>query len=170
MQALQAIKIILELPGILSGQLLMFDGMDTTFRNFKLRSKNSDCAVCGHKPTIHTLIDYEEFCGAKANDKNPNLQILDASERITVNEYYNLSKLPAKPYLLVDVRSNEEFEMCHLSDSVNIPFSAISSQNNKSSLDNLKKEIDKAGPDLSNGKYFSYKTILPLLHYKFKLL
>ncbi|XP_016839633.1 adenylyltransferase and sulfurtransferase MOCS3 [Nasonia vitripennis] len=147
MQALQAVKIILNMPGILSGRLLMFDGMETTFRNLKLRQKNLECAVCGTNPTIHKLIDYEEFCGAKANDKNPNLKILNANERITVNEYKELSKISSKPYLLVDVRSQEEFEMCSLEDSINIPFTKIRSEN---SLATIKKELDKAGSEVSD--------------------
>lgn len=149
MQALQAIKIILQSPGILSGRLLMFDGVDMIFRNLKLRMKNPDCAVCGNNPSIKSLIDYEEFCGAKANDKNPNLKILDTKERISVNEYSDCCKLPYKPYILVDVRSNEEFEMCHLRDAINIPLTTI---NHINSLNKLKQHIDDAGSELLNGK------------------
>ncbi|KAJ8678690.1 hypothetical protein QAD02_014477 [Eretmocerus hayati] len=146
MQALQALKIILDLPGVLSGRLLIFDGMDMIFRNLKLRSKNIDCAVCGLNAAINTLIDYEEFCGAKANDKNPNLDLLDQNDRITVDNYHKLSNVPPKSYLLVDVRSNEEFEMCHLEDSINIPLTNL---HHTSSLDDLKTEMVKVGPSIS---------------------
>ncbi|XP_011494060.1 PREDICTED: adenylyltransferase and sulfurtransferase MOCS3 isoform X1 [Ceratosolen solmsi marchali] len=147
MQALQTIKVILKLPGILSGRLLIFDGMDMTFKNLKLRSKNQDCEVCGRNPTIQTLIDYEEFCGSKANDKHQNLKILTANERISVNEYNELSHTPLKPFILIDIRSNQEYEMCHLKNSINIPFSTLSS---KGCLDALKKEINKNETDISN--------------------
>ena len=138
----------------------MFDGMDMTFRNLKLRPKSPDCAVCGHNSTIHELIDYEEFCGAKANDKNPNLKILSSNERISVNEYDKLSKLPSKPYLLIDVRSNQEFEMCHLKDSINVPFTSIESKNSLDNLNILKKELDKTGVDVTNGNFYFYKNVI----------
>jgi adenylyltransferase/sulfurtransferase len=150
MQALQTIKVILELPGILSGRLLLFDGMDMTFKNLKLRSKNQNCDVCSHNSTIKTLIDYEQFCGSKANDKNPNLKILNENERISANEYNQLMHISQKPFILVDVRSNEEYEMCHLKNSINIPFSTLK---RKSSLNSLKKEMDKNGSDVSNGDF-----------------
>lgn len=69
LQALECIKIITEMPGVLSGRLLLFDACETIFRNIKLRNKVSNCAVCGDNPTILFPIDYEQFCGSKANDK-----------------------------------------------------------------------------------------------------
>lgn len=68
MQALETIKIILDLP-VLSGRMLIFDASDTVFRNIKLRNKNLKCKICGEEPTIQELIDYEQFCGTKSHDK-----------------------------------------------------------------------------------------------------
>lgn len=129
----------------------MFDGMDMTFRNLKLRSKNPLCVVCSDIPSVHALIDYEEFCGAKACDKSPLLKILDSTERISVHDYNELSKCSSKYYLLVDVRSNEEFKMCHLKNSINIPLLKLY---NKSSIDALRKEIREAGSDIKKSNYF----------------
>ena len=47
----------------------MFDGLAGSFRVIKLRSRNPGCAVCGDAPTITELIDYEQFCQSRANDK-----------------------------------------------------------------------------------------------------
>lgn len=69
LQALEAIKIILNLEETLSSRILLFDGLDTTFRCIKLRKRKLDCAVCGINPTVISLIDYEQFCGSVANDK-----------------------------------------------------------------------------------------------------
>ncbi|PSN42532.1 Adenylyltransferase and sulfurtransferase MOCS3 [Blattella germanica] len=52
---------------LVSGSALQLE--DCTFRNVKLRDKNPSCAVCGNQPSISALIDYEQFCGSKANDK-----------------------------------------------------------------------------------------------------
>lgn len=69
LQALEAIKIILNLEETLSSRMLLFDGYDTTFRCIKLRKRKLDCDVCGINPKIKSLIDYEQFCGSVANDK-----------------------------------------------------------------------------------------------------
>jgi molybdopterin/thiamine biosynthesis adenylyltransferase len=47
-QAIEVVKIILDLPGLLSGRLLCFSGSDMTFREFKI-DINPDCSVCGKK-------------------------------------------------------------------------------------------------------------------------
>lgn len=140
LQALEALKIILDLPCVLSGQLLLFDGLETKFRNISLRAKNVNCAVCGEHPTIHKLIDYEEFCGAKATDKDPKLNLLQKEERITVEEYNEALKLGTKVHVLIDVRSPEEFEICHLDNSINIPLKDINNNENITLVkDKLKK-------------------------------
>lgn len=126
LQALEAVKIVLGMPGVLAGRLLLFDGTETLFRNVKLRSRNPACSICGDNPSIDKLIDYEEFCGAKANDKNPNLKLLKETERISVQEYCKLVNDKRDSCILVDVRSPEEFEICRLPDSVNVPFARVS--------------------------------------------
>ena len=69
LQALETIKVILNLEDTLCGRMLLFDGYDTTFRCIKLRKKKLDCDVCGIAPKVKNLIDYEQFCGSSANDK-----------------------------------------------------------------------------------------------------
>src|SRR5256712_8164419 len=64
-QANETIKIILGAEDILVNRLLLFDAWRMRFRELKLR-KDPDCPVCGVNPTIKELIDYEEFCGLRA--------------------------------------------------------------------------------------------------------
>jgi molybdopterin-synthase adenylyltransferase len=45
-QSLEAIKLILGIGGLLTNKLLVFNGMDMTFRNIEME-KNPDCPVCG---------------------------------------------------------------------------------------------------------------------------
>ncbi|XP_066583419.1 adenylyltransferase and sulfurtransferase MOCS3-like isoform X2 [Prorops nasuta] len=137
LQALETMKIILNKPNVLSGQLLLFDGADARFSKVKLRLRNKNCAICGEHPEIKQLIDYEQFCGAKANDKEPNLQILVTEDRISVQEY-NKIKIENVPNLLIDVRSAEEFQLCKLDHSMNIPFNQMHFD---SSLERIKSQI-----------------------------
>lgn len=62
LQALEALKIIIGTGTSLSGNLLVVDGLTMDFKTIK-STKNPDCALCGTKPTITELINYEQFCG-----------------------------------------------------------------------------------------------------------
>lgn len=50
-------------------QLVMFDAQEARFRSIKLRPKQAGCAVCGEKPSVTRLVDYQAFCGCAATDK-----------------------------------------------------------------------------------------------------
>jgi adenylyltransferase/sulfurtransferase len=63
--AFETIKHILGIGESLVGKLLVFEGMDTSFRTLRLR-RNAECPLCGDHPTVTELIDYENFCGAPA--------------------------------------------------------------------------------------------------------
>jgi len=61
-QAVEAMKLILGQGEPLIGRLLIFDALAMEFNEVKIR-RDPNCPVCGDNPTIHELIDYEEFCG-----------------------------------------------------------------------------------------------------------
>ena len=61
-EAIEAVKLILGLGEPLVGRLLVFDALAMEFRQVKLR-RDPKCPLCGDEPTIHELIDYEQFCG-----------------------------------------------------------------------------------------------------------
>lgn len=161
LQAVEALKVLLNMPHILSGQLLLYDGLETKFRNFNLRAKNVNCAVCGEHPTIQKLIDYEQFCGAKANDKDPKLTILKKEERISVEEYNAALKLGTKPHMLIDVRSPEEFQICHLKNSVNVPLYEIHNYERIMLIKNKMQEMRKEHDEI-DCKYISIKFLFLL--------
>ena len=68
MQATEVIKLILGAGDPLIGRLLLIDALGMKFRELKLR-KNPDCPACGKHPTITKLIDYNEFCGIRGEEK-----------------------------------------------------------------------------------------------------
>jgi molybdopterin/thiamine biosynthesis adenylyltransferase len=65
-QANEAIKLLLGIGEPLVGRYLLFDALDTTFREVRLR-RDPDCPVCGEHPTITEYIDYEGFCASPAD-------------------------------------------------------------------------------------------------------
>jgi molybdopterin/thiamine biosynthesis adenylyltransferase/rhodanese-related sulfurtransferase len=62
-QANEAIKLLLGIGEPLVGRYLLFDALDETFREVKLR-RDPLCPVCGEHPTITEYIDYEGFCAS----------------------------------------------------------------------------------------------------------
>lgn len=111
-QTLEAIKLILGKGETLIGRLLLFDALKVRFRELKLR-KDPDCPLCGERRTIHELIDYEAFCGLRA-DSGPR------EDTITAAELASLLAAGEKPVLL-DVREPFEWEICHLEGAKLIP-------------------------------------------------
>lgn len=62
LQVVETLKLILGKDGTLVGTLLIYDALNTEFLRLKLK-RDANCPVCGERPTITELIDYEEFCG-----------------------------------------------------------------------------------------------------------
>jgi len=62
LQVVEVLKLILGIGKPLVGKLLIYDALNTEFRNLRLR-RDVNCPMCGEKPTIKELVDYEECCG-----------------------------------------------------------------------------------------------------------
>jgi adenylyltransferase/sulfurtransferase len=106
LQALEAIKLIIGEGDPLTGRLLLFDALKLKFRELKLH-KNPDCPICGENPTIHELIDYEQFCGITPDDD------YDLNDTITVKELKD--KLDhGDDIFILDVREPHEYEINNL--------------------------------------------------------
>src|SRR3954466_500163 len=66
-QATEAVKLILGKGRPLIGRLLLYDALQMSFQEFRVR-RNPKCPVCGDHPTITKLIDYEQFCGLRGQE------------------------------------------------------------------------------------------------------
>ena len=116
-QATEAIKIILGQGTTLSGRLLLYNALEMTFRQLKLRPNPV-------RPVIEKLIDYEQFCGipqAKAQEASQQTQIPE----MTVTELKKLIDSGAKDFVLLDVRNPNEYQICQIPGSVLVPLPDI---------------------------------------------
>ena len=134
LQALEAIKVLAELGDVLSGRLLLFDGLAGTFRTVKLRPRKVQ-----EVESIRELVDYVQFCGAGANDKDEPLKILAEGDRMSALELSSALKSPSPP-LVVDVRTEPETEICSVPGTVNVPLNRIKRPNGKDDVMRLAKE------------------------------
>ena len=125
LQATEAVKLILGVGESLVGRFLLFDALKMQFRELKVR-KDPDCPVCGEHPTVTELIDYEQFCGVTPAAPAPAVTP-GADDEATVEER-NTRRDRQDPFLLLDVREPQEFEICRIPGSVLIPLSELPSR------------------------------------------
>ena len=114
MQANEAIKILAGIGTSLSGRLLLFDSLDFTTRFLNLKC-NPDNPVSGKSPTVHALIDYEEFCNPSHNKTSLN--------EVTPIEVKRMLDQEIK-FQLIDVREPHEFELVNIGGE-NVPLNTI---------------------------------------------
>lgn len=60
-QAIEAIKLILELGDPLVGRLLTYDALEQSFRTFKIR-RDPECPACGEHAGEIVIAEYDELC------------------------------------------------------------------------------------------------------------
>src|SRR5579863_7705874 len=107
-QATEVIKLIIGKGEPLIGRLLLIDALGMKFRELKLR-KNPDCPACGTQPTITKLIDYNEFCGIRGEEKPveagiPEMQVEELIRRLDAGD----------DLFVLDVREPHEYQICHI--------------------------------------------------------
>ncbi|AFY65585.1 molybdopterin-synthase adenylyltransferase MoeB [Geitlerinema sp. PCC 7407] len=118
-QATETVKIILGQGRTLSGRLLLYNALEMSFRELKLRPNPE-------RPVIEKLIDYEQFCGIPQAKAAEAQQQMDLAE-MTVTELKTLIDSGKDDYLLIDVRNPNEFEIGRIPGSVLIPLPDIES-------------------------------------------
>lgn len=60
-QALEAMKMILDLGESLSGRLLTYDSLEQSFRNFRI-NRDPNCPACSLPPEDIIIAEYDEYC------------------------------------------------------------------------------------------------------------
>ena len=128
--------------------LLLYSAYDETpFRTSFLRTKpRKDCPVCSGYPSItydsfiSGSLDYAVFCGL-----SEPVKILPDWYRCSAKEFHSLVRgrgtqlleegktlidypdwdFHMSGYIMVDVREKQDFDMCHIEGSLNLPYSII---------------------------------------------
>ena len=119
-QATEAIKLILGAGQPLVGRLLLYDALQMRFRELKLR-RDPECPICGDHPTIHALIDYDQFCGVVPAHTQPTA---DGVPEVTVEELK--AKLDrGEDVHVLDVREPNEYQICRIAGSTLIPLGEL---------------------------------------------
>ena len=117
LQATETVKIILGEGRPLIGRLLLFDALRMSFDELRLR-KDPDCPICGPRPTITELIDYDQFCGVGELDH------FDTQWEIGPEELSQMLQSDRK-LVILDVRTPTEHAICNFPEAKLIPINQL---------------------------------------------
>ena len=121
LQAIEVIKLVIGIGDSLIGRLVSFDALKLRFREFKIR-KDPKCPICGDHPTVHELIDYDQFCGIPQADAEAAKEM----DVPTISPTELRARLDRKEkFVLVDVREPFEYEICSIPGSKLIPLGEL---------------------------------------------
>ena len=104
LQALEAIKVITGIGEVLTGKLLLFDGLQQSYQKIKFKLQSENLAIT-------QLQDFYEW-----NDPCELIPQISADQ---------VQELLANKAQIVDVRTPEEFEQFHLPNSIPIPLNEL---------------------------------------------
>ena len=116
-QAAETIKLIVGSEDTLTGRLLLLDVWTMKQRQLRLE-KDRNCPICGEHPSIHELIDYEEFCGLKPTEQEKPVETVTASE---LKQWLDEDK----PLQLIDIREPHERAIAKFPGARVIPLGQI---------------------------------------------
>jgi len=114
-QATETVKIILGIGETLKNRLLLYDALNMSVQELKLR-RDRNCPVCGDHPTVTRLIDYQEFCGVRP----------PASQPAATDGVIDVTEVKAKldrgdRFTLIDVREPYEYQIARIPGAQLIP-------------------------------------------------
>ncbi|MFH1619062.1 MAG: molybdopterin-synthase adenylyltransferase MoeB [bacterium] len=121
-QALEAMKLILEKGTVLTGKLLIIDGLEMDFKKLDV-ARRPECPVCGNNPSISEPREMKAaflgFC---------------STVNISPEELKAAIETGAKLQIL-DLRHDWEHDLCHIPGDFSLPF------------ENMEKGLERTGLD-----------------------
>jgi molybdopterin/thiamine biosynthesis adenylyltransferase/rhodanese-related sulfurtransferase len=124
-QATEAVKLIIGSGKPLIGRLLLYNALDMSFKELKIR-RDPGCPICGDHPTIKELIDYEQFCGVGRGSEEAAPAAGAEIDVQTLKEWRDQKR----KFVLLDVREPNEYEIANLGGKL-IPLGSLASSINQ---------------------------------------
>lgn len=132
-QTTEAVKILLGQGEPLVGRLLLYDALQMSFREIKVR-RDKNCLVCGDNSQIKSgadLPDYDQFCGILCPTQTEKIQRIEGGkklmEQITVDELKARLDAGEQPFI-IDVRNPDEHAGGAIPGAKLIPLSELPSR------------------------------------------
>ncbi len=119
-QATEILKLALGKGSSLTGRLLLFNALDMKFKELRLR-RDPQCPLCGEKPTITKLIDYEQFCGVVPEPAVPT----GNPDEVSVQDMKRAMDDPKLGIRVIDVREPDEYQISRVAGVPLFPLSVL---------------------------------------------
>jgi sulfur-carrier protein adenylyltransferase/sulfurtransferase len=117
-QATETLKLVVGQGLSLAKRLLLFDALNMSFRELKLR-RDPQCPLCGEHPSITALVDYENLC-----QTSPKAETMHPDE-VTVQQMKEALDNPKLGIQVVDVREPDEYHLGHVEGVRLLPLSQL---------------------------------------------
>jgi molybdopterin/thiamine biosynthesis adenylyltransferase/rhodanese-related sulfurtransferase len=120
LQALEVLKLILGVGESLLGRLILFDALTFEFRELGI-DRDPDCVVCGKAPSITAPLDYDEFCGLRADPADT-----DVGDLPTISvEAFAAGRDRGDGVQLLDVRAPHEYAIVSIPGATLLPLDEL---------------------------------------------
>ena len=95
--------------------MLIYDALEMRWKELKIK-RDPHCPVCGDKPSVTELIDYEAFCGGAKQE--PEVEEVLPEDGIVQLDVGSAAKMleQSEPPMLVDVRTDMEWQIARISE------------------------------------------------------
>lgn len=118
-QATEILKLAAGIGTPLLGRMLVYDALEMKFRELRLR-RDPQCPMCGEKPSITRLIDYEQFCGVKPAHQKPM-----HPDEVSVQDMKQALDDCTLGIKVVDIREPSEYAAAHIPGVMFLPLSEL---------------------------------------------
>ena len=130
--------------------LLYSAHLNPPFKTVTMRGARENCQACANTANRRAVkdYDYDAFCGLSCP-----VNILPLDERMEAKSYSDISPTSKPAPILVDVREDIQFNMCHIDNSINVPWSTIR-EDPAEAFQTLNKHIQGDGSSQNPGEIY----------------
>jgi len=134
LQAVEVIKIITGVGNVMHDRLLMYDSLNCSFLNIKKPPRRKNCAVCSEEEEVTIIKSMEDSAKSLENVRGPSVCAVKPHDNVLPEENkiscvkYNEVRQSNQPHVLLDVRVPQQYEMCSLDGSINLPLGQLQSK------------------------------------------
>src|SRR5690349_12140517 len=119
-QATEVLKLAAGMGRSLLNRLLLYDALEMKFKELQLR-RDPQCPLCGERPTVTQLIDYEGFCGLSQAAESDSMH----PDEVTVQDLKKALENPSLGIHVLDVREPDEYRIAHIEGVPLLPLSQL---------------------------------------------
>jgi adenylyltransferase/sulfurtransferase len=119
-QATEVLKLAAGIGRSLLNRLMLYDALEMKFHELKLR-RDPRCPLCGERPSITRLIDYEAFCGLN----KPSTNNIMHPDEVSVQQLKEALDNPAQGIKVIDVREPNEHQIARINGAALLPLSQL---------------------------------------------